>query len=90
MRSGLKLLLSLCLILGLIAPAGAAGWKEISAPDLKAMLDADEVTLVYPMSRIEHRSLHIVGDVNIPMSDLREKLPADKNQPLAFYCLGRK
>jgi rhodanese-related sulfurtransferase len=83
-------LLALCLFMGLTSVAGAAGWTEISAQDLKAKMDAKEITLIYPLSRIEYRNLHIVGDVNIPMSKLADNLPADKNQPLAFYCLGRK
>lgn len=83
-------LLVFCLFLGLTATVGATGWTEISAQELKAKMDAKEITLIYPLSRIEYRNLHIVGDINIPMSKLAENLPADKNQPLAFYCLGRK
>jgi len=82
--------LALCLLVGLTTSAFATGWTEISAQELKAKMDAKEITLIYPLSRIEYRNLHIVGDINIPMSELAANLPADKDQPLAFYCLGRK
>lgn len=83
-------LLALCLFLAAASAVGAADWTEISAQELKAKMDANRITLIYPLSRIEYRNLHIVGDVNIPMSSLADKLPDDKNNPIAFYCLGRK
>lgn len=90
MRKVATLFTALCLAFGLVSGAAATSWQEISAPELKAKMDAKEVLVIYPLSRIEYRNLHIVGDVNIPMSELKEKLPADKNQTIAFYCLGRK
>ena len=90
MKHGVTLLLALCLSLTVLSVAGAAQWTEISAPELKTMMDTEQVKPIFPLSRIEHRNLHIVGDVNIPLSDLETKLPADKNAPLVFYCLGRK
>lgn len=85
-----SVLLVFCLLFGLTSAVSASGWTEISAQELKTKMDAKEIILIYPLSRIEYRNLHIVGDINIPMSRLAENLPADKNQPLAFYCLGRK
>lgn len=90
MKHGVMLLLAMCLTLCVISAAGAAKWTEISAPELKAMMDSEQVKPIFPLSRIEHRNLHIVGDMNIPMSELEIKLPADKNEALVFYCLGRK
>lgn len=70
--------------------AWAADWKEISAQELKGMMDAGKVMVINPLSRIEYNNLHIAGDVNIPLAHLTTDLPADKSKPLAFYCLGRK
>lgn len=90
MRHGVILLLALSLVLSVLSIAGAAEWKEITAQELKTMMDEQQVKPIFPLSRIEHRNLHIVGDVNIPLADLETDLPADKNETLVFYCLGRK
>lgn len=72
--------------------SGSAGWAqviEINAPDLKKKMDTSDILVVFPLSPIEFDHIHIPGSVNIPMADLVARLPADKNRPLAFYCLGR-
>lgn len=69
----------------------AAPYQEIDTPLLKAMLDKDKsILLIFPLSRIEFNDLHIAGSVNIPIDDLKKKLPPEKNRPLVFYCLGEK
>ena len=70
--------------------ATADTWKEIKADELKKMMDTEDVLVVFPLSKIEYNDMHIPGSVNIPVGMLEEKLPADKEKKLVFYCLGRK
>lgn len=72
------------------ASAGAAGWKEVNAAEVKALMDAGGATVVNPLSRIEFNDLHIAGSVNIAPHELEAKLPSDKGAALVFYCLGMK
>lgn len=79
------------LVLALCAPTLAAPYQEIDTKLLKAMLDNDKnVLLVFPLSKLEFNDLHIAGSVNIPLADLKDKLPKDLGRPLVFYCLGEK
>lgn len=82
--------LSIGLLLLALSGTAFAGIPEISAVDLKAKMDAGTVIVINPLSLIEHNNLHIEGSINVPIPDLKTKLPADKNTTLAFYCLGRK
>ena len=82
--------LALVLSLGMSGFAVADTWKEINADQLKAMMDSEEVLVVFPLSKIEFNDLHIKGSVNIPVENLKAKLPADKEKKVVFYCLGRK
>ena len=84
--------LAVALSLGVSGLASAdEGWKEVKAEELKQMMDAGDVMVINPLSKIEFNDLHIEGSVNIPMETMREdSLPADKEKKLAFYCLGRK
>ncbi len=68
----------------------AAKYQEIDTKGVKAMMDAGGVLLVNPMTPLEHAIEHIVGSVNIPIERLKKGLPADKNKPIVFYCLGEK
>lgn len=91
MLSHSRVLVVITLLLALCTPVLAAPYQEIETPLLKAMLDKDKsILLVFPLSPIEFNDLHIAGSVNIPLDDLKTKLPADKNRPLVFYCLGEK
>lgn len=81
------------LILAFCSPVVAASYQEIDTLLLKAMLDKDNeknILLVYPLSRIEYDDLHITGSVNIPLHELKKKLPEGRNRILVFYCLGEK
>lgn len=84
------LILSVFMAIGFSSMACASEWKEIKAQELKAMMDQGSVLVINPLSIIEFNDLHIDGSVGIPMNLLKEKLPQDKNQAMAFYCLGRK
>ncbi|PLX91943.1 MAG: hypothetical protein C0621_10530 [Desulfuromonas sp.] len=72
-----------------LAGVAQAAEQEIDAETLNLMMGRGEVLVVFPLSPIEFNNLHIAGSVNIPLEYLEERLPADKNQPIAFYCLGR-
>ena len=78
----------LCLVLSGFVMADT--WKEINAEDLKKMMDTEDVLVVFPLSKIEFNDMHIPGSVQISVGMLGEKLPADKEKKLVFYCLGRK
>ena len=83
---------ALVLILALVisAPnAGASEGTEIQAAEVKRMMAEENALVIFPLSRIEFNALHIPGSVNIAMDHLAEKLPADKERSLVFYCLGR-
>ena len=82
------LALAFCLLLSGFAMADT--WKEIKADELKKMMDAEDVLVVFPLSKIEFNDMHIPGSVQIPVGMLADKLPADKEKKIAFYCLGRK
>jgi rhodanese-related sulfurtransferase len=72
--------------------ATEAGYKEITAPELKKMLEEKRCLLVYSLSRIEYEIQHIENSINIPVieMDTTAKLPADKSFPLVFYCMGKR
>ena len=82
------LALAFCLFLSGFAMADT--WKEIKADELKKMMDAEDVLVVFPLSKIEFNDMHIPGSVQIPVGMLADKLPADKEKKIVFYCLGRK
>ena len=70
------------------------GAKAITTEELKGMVDrGTKLVLVNSLSALEFTQTKIKGSVNIPYGQLRdgeEKLPADKETPLVFYCLGPK
>ena len=82
------LALAFCLLLSGFAMADTG--KEIKADELKKMMDVEDVLVVFPLSKIEFNDMHIPGSVQIPVGMLADKLPADKEKKIVFYCLGRK
>ncbi len=71
----------------------AAGFKTLTAKDLKDKLDSGEtVFLLNPLSDLEFNEKHIPGSVNIPLHTIAETtlLPDDKNTLIVTYCLGPK
>ncbi len=81
-----------------------AGIRFISARELKAMMDrGDDFVLVDARDAAHYDRGHIRGAISIPAEDkpLREvdirrpkrllhpeRLPADRDRPLVFYCGG--
>ena len=73
--------------------AAEVGYTEISSPLLKHLMETDErVVVVNVLSRIEYEMHHITGSINIPINKLKDsdRLPADHDTPLVFYCMGKK
>lgn len=90
------LLLLLFCVFAPALPCGAQaenpGYMEISAPELKTMLDEKNCLLVHALSRIEYEIQHIEGSINIPVIEMNTTtlLPKNKAMPLIFYCMGTR
>lgn len=69
-----------------------AVFKDITAPEVKHMLDNGIAKVYNVLSRIEYEMQHITGSSNIPVSKMRttDKLPEDKGTPVVFYCMGKQ
>jgi rhodanese-related sulfurtransferase len=78
--------------MALSAEAGSQKIKEISAPEVKNMLESGQAVLVHVLSRTEYEIQHIPDSINIPMIDVKttNALPRDKTAPLIFYCMGKR
>ena len=89
-RSGAcVIMLGLLFALIWVCPVLSAEPVEVTAGQVKEMMDANQAFVVFPLSPIEYNNLHIEGSVNVPIAEFPAGLPADKNQALVFYCLGR-
>jgi len=80
-----------------VAMAGSAGaksegYKEISAPKVKNLIEKRKAVVVNLLSQIEYEIQHIPGSINIPIIAIEaaDKLPEDKNTPLVLYCMGKR
>jgi rhodanese-related sulfurtransferase len=72
--------------------ADGGGYKEITAPEVKELIESGKGVLVNVLSQIEHEMQHIPGSINIPITDIQTSpgLPKDKSTPLVFYCMGTR
>jgi len=80
-----------------VAMAGSAGaksegYKEISAPEVKNLIEERKAVVVNLLSQIEYEIQHIPGSINIPVIDMEttDNLPKQKDTPLVFYCMGKR
>lgn len=66
-------------------------FKDVTAPEVRYMIEAREVTLVNVLSETEYAVQHIPGSVNIPVTEIEttDRLPRDKNAPVVFYGMGQ-
>ncbi|MFZ5798990.1 MAG: rhodanese-like domain-containing protein [Desulfobulbaceae bacterium] len=66
--------------------------QTITAPEVKGILDNNGGLVIHVLSEMEFAVQHIPGTINIPIHQLAEsdKLPADLNTPLVFYCMGHR
>jgi rhodanese-related sulfurtransferase len=87
-----KLCITLSVFLILVSVAAAAGYRPITAEDLKAAMDANkQVVVVDARSEEEFREGHIPKSINIPPEKLgmiASLLPKDKKALIVFYCRG--
>lgn len=74
------------------ALASSQVYKEISAPEVKSMLDTEKVVVINLMSKVEFEMQHIPGSINIPFNGFKtsSKLPKDKNQAIILHCMGEQ
>lgn len=65
---------------------------EISAPEVKQMIDQEKPLIVNVLSPLEFKLQHIPGSINIPINTLDKStlLPVEKDRPLVFYCMNPK
>jgi rhodanese-related sulfurtransferase len=86
------------------APLEAAGIRFVSARDVYAMIARrDHVVVIDARDEVHYRRGHLPGAISIPAEDrpLRfvdirrpkrlfhpERLPADRETPVVFYCGG--
>jgi len=67
----------------------AADYSEIATEEVKRLLERDkEAMLIFPLSRIEYDEKHIPGAVHIPLAEIKNKLPEDRNTRLIVYSRG--
>jgi len=67
--------------------------KDISAPEVKNLLDHNEAIAIHVLSSFEYDIQHISKSINIPVNKLEQqidKLPKDKKFPIIFYCMGHR
>lgn len=74
-----------------LASAGPSP-SVITAPEVKQLMESGDALLVHVLSGLEYQFQHIPGSINIPINKVHDskQLPADKNRPLVFYCMGRR
>jgi len=74
------------------ADAKPEGYKVISSPEVKNLLEKRKAVVVNLLSQIEYEIQHISGSINIPIIAIEttDKLPEDKNTPLVLYCMGKR
>ena len=66
------------------------GYKNITAPEVKMMLDKKGAMVIHVLSQMEYDIQHIPGTINIPLEEMETTkwLPEDKNAPVILYCMG--
>lgn len=70
---------------------GKAGHKEITAVELKALIDSGGVQVVDVREADEFAQGHIPGALNLPLSRFRpDRLPEAPGKQLVLNCLGGK
>ena len=71
---------------------GGESFKEISAPEVKSLIENNDAVVIHVLSEIEYNMQHITGSINIPIIQVKtsEKLPQNRETPLVFYCMGKR
>lgn len=72
--------------------AGAGQVPNLTAPEVKKMVEEDGALLIHVLSQIEFEIQHIPNSINIPITQVAnsDKLPSQLDKPLIFYCMGER
>ncbi|TVQ98788.1 MAG: rhodanese-like domain-containing protein [Desulfovibrionales bacterium] len=73
------------------APAVMAQpYTDLTAPEVKTMVEEKGAVLIHVLSRLEFDMQHIPGSINIPITEVAtsSELPQAKDTPIIFYCMG--
>lgn len=84
--------LSACWLILMTSVAGAGQVPNLTAPEVKKMVEEDGALLIHVLSQIEFEMQHIPKSINIPITEVAEsdKLPSQLDKPLIFYCMGER
>jgi rhodanese-related sulfurtransferase len=76
--------------MGCMAWAGPKTIPNLTAPEVKGMIEEGKAVVVHTLSALEYQIQHITGSINIPIIKMEttDGLPKDKAIPLIFYCMG--
>ena len=79
-------------LMAVSAESTSEKFKEISAPEVKNMIESGRAVVVHVLSGTEYEMQHIPGSINIPITHMETTgvLPRDKSTPLVFYCMGKR
>ena len=80
------------LLIFMTSQAGAGQIPNLTAPEVKKMVEEDGALLIHVLSQIEFEMQHIPNSINIPIIQVAEsdKLPTQLDKPLIFYCMGER
>lgn len=78
----------------MVVSAGATsdGYKVVSAPEVKDLIEKKKALLINLLSQIEFEIQHIPTSINIPIVQFEksQNLPAEKDTPIVLYCMGKR
>ena len=86
----MKHLIASVLSLFIVSSAMAAGFPDITIPELKQAIEQKQVTLIDANGSDSYKAGHIPGaaDFQSQKGNLAKLLPADKNALVVAYCGG--
>ncbi|KPA16380.1 sulfurtransferase [Candidatus Magnetomorum sp. HK-1] len=82
--------LTFCLFFACSLFASDAEYFEVTAPEIKLLMNQNKILLINSMSSFEYDRQHIPGSINIPLNEMytTKKLPEKTDMLIAFYCMG--
>lgn len=97
-RVDMRFIYSITLIFSLfitsftVSSAQSVPYKRISAPEVKYLLEKDNVLLVNVLSKISYDMQHIPNSIHIDITEIEtsDLLPVDKSTTLIFHCMGKQ
>jgi len=91
-RVFLPIIMFFLILLGVSVVEASGKIQEISAPEVKDMIEKSQAVLVHVLSKMEYEMQHIPDSINIPINEMEttSALPGDKTVPLIFYGMGKR